>query len=1132
MNPKGRPSGNASLHLYSPSGLCIHLNPNGSIRRMDHQDILLNQFLGTEIEGGPANLYLRRHGPGPSAQTVRLLGPGCPAAFQGKGRRAFGDGEWQAIRYHISLVLAKSAPVWFWHIALQNTGNTAETIDLIHTQDLSLAYYGAVRINTYYTSHYVDHTPLTHAERGFVLASRQNLSMSGRNPWTVIGSLGRGMAYGTDALQFYGLATRAGLAAVGLTDGLPSVRLQHEHAMVSIQDTPVLLAPGATADLGFFGWFEADHPSATTSLDLNFVDRAMSLPEALPPRRSDPRAAGPPPSAGLFSEPRLLESLDLTSSEMRDLFGNELRDEEKKDGRSLSFFTDTHRHVVLKAKELQVLRPHVHIIRTGHRLVPDEAALTSNTAMNGVFHSMVTQGHASINRLVSGTQGYLGFMRANGQRLFVELEGAWRLLDVPSAYEMTPQGCRWIYKQRNGMIAVRSSALTERHELTLSITVLAGGPVRFLVSNHVAINGDDGIDAIPVDYAWSKEGVRVRPGADSEVGRRFPEGSFLLTPLADTVIEQVGRDEILFSDGLSRNQPFICMITAPCVSAGFRITGRLIPEPAEKEPAPDETRFWSQITRHLRIDPPGRSLGSADATRLGEILPWFVHNSLVHYLAPRGPEQYTGGGWGTRDICQGPVELLLSLDHCEPVRDILIRVFTSQNPDGDWPQWFMFFDRERNMRAGDSHGDIVFWPILALARYLLASEDKTFLDQLVPFFHPDGARGAEQASIWDHVERALGVISDRVIPGTRLAAYGHGDWNDSLQPAQPAMAEQLCSTWTVTLHYQALRSLSAALYRLGMKDQGDRMATLAAGVEKDFRRLLIKDEILPGYAYFLESGRIDYLLHPADHATGVSYSLLPMIHAVIADLLTPEEAERHLDLIRSHLLGPDGARLFDRPMEYRGGPQRFFQRAESAAFFGREIGLMYTHAHLRYAEALAHCGDVAGFFLALCQVNPIAIQSIVPSATLRQANCYYSSSDAAFRDRYQAYEEYDRIHKGEIPLDGGWRVYSSGPGIAVRLIVEYFLGLCPWKTRLIIDPVIPPALDGLRVELELRGYRVEVLYRIQGRGCGPTAVELNGEDLPFNRRPNPYRSGAAEISMAEVQEQLHDGLNRMTVFVA
>jgi len=67
------------------------------------------------------------------------------------------------------------------------------------------------------------------------------------------------------------------------------------------------------------------------------------------------------------------------------------------------------------------------------------------------------------------------------------------------------------------------------------------------------------------------------------------------------------------------------------------------------------------------------------------------------------------------------VELLLALGRFEPVRDLLLRVFRTQNPDGDWPQWFMFFERERAIRPGDSHGDIVFWPLLALSQYLIAS---------------------------------------------------------------------------------------------------------------------------------------------------------------------------------------------------------------------------------------------------------------------------------------------------------------------------------------------------------------------------------------------------------------------------
>ena len=120
-----------------------------------------------------------------------------------------------------------------------------------------------------------------------------------------------------------------------------------------------------------------------------------------------------------------------------------------------------------------------------------------------------------------------------------------------------------------------------------------------------------------------------------------------------------------------------------------------------------------------------------------------------------------------------------------------------------------------------------------------------------------------------------------------------------------------------------------------------------------------------------------------------------------------------------HLLAADGARLFDQPAPYRGGPQFHFQRAESSSFFGREIGVMYTHAHLRYAEAMARLGDADAFFLALRQANPIALANVVPSARPRQANCYYSSSDAAFADRYEASARYGDVKTGAVAFEGG-----------------------------------------------------------------------------------------------------------------
>ena len=62
----------------------------------------------------------------------------------------------------------------------------------------------------------------------------------------------------------------------------------------------------------------------------------------------------------------------------------------------------------------------------------------------------------------------------------------------------------------------------------------------------------------------------------------------------------------------------------------------------------------------------------------------------------------------------------------------------------------------------------------------------------------------------------------------------------------------------------------------------------------------------------------------------------------------------------------------DRPVAYHGGPERVFRRAESAAFFGREIGLMYVHAHLRYGEAMAVLGEAEALWEALRVVNPVS----------------------------------------------------------------------------------------------------------------------------------------------------------------
>lgn len=1111
------------LRVANAAGLSLELNRDGGVRRILFRDDVVNLFMGNGMEPGPANVWLRLH-LGARIEAVPLLGPqsplrACPPRDGASGHRR--RGEWRGVHLELRLVLADAHATWCWQVELENRSRQELTVDLMYGQDLALASYGAVRLNEHYVSHYVDLGGLLHPRCGWVVAARQNLAQAGRHPWAVVGSVRRGVSWATDGLQLHGLALRLGGLPAGVVDGLPGQRLQHEHALAAVQDEAVTLAPGARLAGGFFVALQADHPQATSPEDLSAVDAAWSWAGSLARPDASEAGEGEPPDAGtLFAQAPALECRDLGEAELRRLFGSEWRHEERDDAGLLSFFSGEHGHVVLRAKEARTQRPHGHILRTGRARVPEEASLTSTVWMSGVFHSMVTQGHVSLNRFLSTAHGWLGLFRSHGLRVFVEVGGRWQLLGVPSAFEMRPDSCRWIYRHAQGALELVSAAQPGSNVLRLGARVLDGPPVAWLATLHLALGGDDGNASTPVPWREQGRDVFVAVPEGSELHSRFPRGGFAVAPHEGTSVRVRG-DGRLFTDGQPRGLPFLCLESEACSSFGLDISGRLVPDaPSAAPPLPLPLPA-------LRAPDDGPA--SREVRRLAEMLPWLANNALVHYLSPRGLEQYSGGGWGTRDVCQGPLEMLLALDCPEAARDLLLRVFAAQDAGGDWPQWFQFIERERHLRASDSHGDVVFWPLLATARYVLGTGDASVLDAQVPFYRPPG--GAETSgTLAQHLERALDVIGRRRVAGTALAAYGHGDWNDSLQPADPAMREKLCSAWTVTLHHQTLTALARAMRFAGRTARAEVFEAEAGRVRHDFRRSLMVDGVIAGYGVFAVGAAPELLLHPRDRRTGVRYSLLPMMHAILEGLCTPDEAAAHLAIMREHLWGPDGARLFDRPLPYHGGTERLFQRAETSAFFGREIGLVYTHAHLRYAQMLAHVGDARGLLESLALAHPVQLRERLPQASLRQANCYFSSSDAAFRDRYEAQQHHDRVAAGAVALDGGWRVYSSGPGIALSLVVTCLLGVRREGDVLVIDPVIAPELRGLRAEVSVLGRPVQVEYHVGERGYSPRLLTLDGRRMAFTRVDNPYRPGGAAIPLDAWAAQLRaDAPNVLTV---
>ncbi|MGO7374365.1 hypothetical protein ACCT04_37585, partial [Rhizobium ruizarguesonis] len=74
-----------------------------------------------------------------------------------------------------------------------------------------------------------------------------------------------------------------------------------------------------------------------------------------------------------------------------------------------------------------------------------------------------------------------------------------------------------------------------------------------------------------------------------------------------------------------------------------------------------------------------------------------------------------------------------------------------------------------NIRAGDSHGDIVVWPLKALCDDIEATGDLAILDEKVSWRDEKTmAREPEPDTIAIHVEKLLDTVREAFIPGTNL----------------------------------------------------------------------------------------------------------------------------------------------------------------------------------------------------------------------------------------------------------------------------------------------------------------------------------------------------------------------------
>lgn len=114
-------------------------------------------------------------------------------------------------------------------------------------------------------------------------------------------------------------------------------------------------------------------------------------------------------------------------------------------------------------------RAHGHILLSGTDLKMDQPLLSTTVYMYGIFNSQVVLGNTTMNKLMSNSRNSLNVMKRAGQRIYLLVDEEWRLLTMPSAFEMGLNSATWYYQLPEELIQVRTYTLPDTREILLEV---------------------------------------------------------------------------------------------------------------------------------------------------------------------------------------------------------------------------------------------------------------------------------------------------------------------------------------------------------------------------------------------------------------------------------------------------------------------------------------------------------------------------------------------------------------------------------------------------------------------------------------------------------------------------------------
>jgi len=471
--------------------------------------------------------------------------------------------------------------------------------------------------------------------------------------------------------------------------------------------------------------------------------------------------------------------------------------------------------------------------------------------------------------------------------------------------------------------------------------------------------------------------------------------------------------------------------------------------------------FWHKRFEPFKVNTPSEEFNTMINT-------WNAYNCYMTFTWSRAASFiYCGlrNGYGYRDTVQD-IQGVIHLDPelaAEKIRFMLsaqvdnggglpLVKFTHNAGHEDTPDDASYVQETGHpaYRADDA-----MWLFPTVYKYIAETGNVAFLDEVIPYANKD------QGTVYEHLQRAIEFsINHLGIHGMPAGLYA--DWNDCLRLGADGE-----SSFVALQFFYAMSILKEfAEYKNDVKYIGSleyRQKQLADTIE---RYCWNEDRFIRGYT---EKGEVI----GERTAPEANMWLNPQSWSVISGYATEEQANLALDNVYKQLNTEYGAILMDPPYHahaFDGALAVIYNAGtkENAGIFSQSQGWIIL------AEALMGHGDRAFEYYI--------------------ENCPAAQNDRAEIRRLEPYS-YGQFTEGKASPHFGRSHVHWLTGTASTMMVgcvEGILGMRPDLSGLKIAPSIPKAWDGLTIEKQFRGKKLNITIK------NPDHVESGCKELLVN----------------------------------